>query len=162
MITTILSDFSRLLVFAKDKAYQGSLNSLYLNVKIKADFKLFDFFVLNKELLAYYASLKNIFQVYIFSSSKLLADQEVLSHLKPVFIQIFSAESLGLDKSESNAYEILAKDYLKKNPGEIIFIDDQQENINAAKEVGYKTYLYKDNNKELFSFLNKTLKPLIR
>lgn len=66
----------------------------------------------------------------------------------------FSAKDLGFNKYDPKAYIFIAKK-LNKKPEEILFIDDQKENIEAAKEAGLKIILYENTYKLLLQL--KTL-----
>jgi len=68
MIKAIVSDFSRVLLFPKDKSYQGSLNALHKELSEKPSYNALDFFELNVGLLDFYKSLKDRIPVYIFTS----------------------------------------------------------------------------------------------
>ena len=57
---------------------------------------------------------------------------------------IYSCE-VGMRKPERKIYE-LALQKLKIQPGEAVFIDDKQENINAAEEVGIHGIVFENAN----------------
>jgi HAD superfamily hydrolase (TIGR01509 family) len=56
---------------------------------------------------------------------------------------IFSAE-YKMSKPDPKIYH-LALSLGKIKASEAIFIDDKQENIDAAKKIGIKSFLFKDN-----------------
>ncbi len=54
----------------------------------------------------------------------------------------------GYIKPWKSTYEFLIKQY-NLTPSECLFIDDQEENLRAAEELGFNTYLMKNNYREL-------------
>ena len=60
---------------------------------------------------------------------------EMCTPILPYFEKIFSSNEIGFRKPEYNAYQYVL-DYLQLPPGEIIFLDDNHENIRAAEKVG--------------------------
>ena len=145
MITTLLFDFSRVLLFAKDKNYKEDLNPL--NKKLLEENPNYDFlnyFELNQELLNFLETIKDKFELCIFTSGSIQNAKEIRPKLDKVFKNIFSAEELDLSKKESAGYTEIAKK-INKTPSEILFIDDSQANIQAASEAGLNTFQYQDN-----------------
>ncbi len=59
----------------------------------------------------------------------------------------------GLRKPDPEAFKISAL-HLKANLSECIFVDDKQENLDAAKKLGMKTILF-ENNRQFFNDLKK-------
>lgn len=57
-----------------------------------------------------------------------------------------------LRKPDKKAFELILE-RLKVRPEESIFIDDKQENIDAAEKLGIKTILFENNN-DFFAYLN--------
>src|SRR3989344_4961344 len=108
MIKTIISDFSRVIFFAKDNSYQGSLNGLYQRSFKKENYNIFDYFKINTELLDFYASLKNSCSIYIFTSELIQEDPQFEPYLQPVFNGIYSAaKSAGLHAFQYTSNEDL-------------------------------------------------------
>ena len=62
--------------------------------------------------------------------------------LKKYFELIISSCDVGVAKPEREIYEILL-DKIKISPEEIIFIDNREENLIPAKNLGIKTHLFK-------------------
>lgn len=143
MIKAIVSDFSRVLLFPKDKTYLGSLNTLHKEQSEKIGYNPLNYFELNQELLNLYASLKDKYPIYIFTSDSIQNAAEFQPYLKPVFKEIVSAKELKTDKKLSDAYRIVAKN-IGFTPDEILYIDDSLENIKSAKNAGCNTLLYSD------------------
>ncbi len=64
-----------------------------------------------------------------------------------VDLQIFSAEE-GLAKPDLRLYR-LALSRLEVQPAEVIFIDDREENILAAQQIGMRTILFEQNKQAI-------------
>ncbi|MCD6329148.1 MAG: HAD family phosphatase [Candidatus Cloacimonetes bacterium] len=76
---------------------------------------------------------------------------EMCKPILPYFEKIFPSNEIGFRKPEHNAYQHVL-DYLKLSPEEIVFLDDNYENILAAKFIGMKSILvtsYEQMVKEL-------------
>ena len=149
MIKTIISDFSRVIFFAKDNSYQGSLNGLYQRSFKKENYNIFDYFKINTELLDFYASLKNSCSIYIFTSELIQEDPQFEPYLQPVFNGIYSAAKIGLSKNNKESYKKILQEISVK-PEEAIYMDDKMENIEAAKSAGLHAFQYVDNE-DLFA-----------
>jgi FMN phosphatase YigB (HAD superfamily) len=147
MITSILSDFSKVVLNPKDKNYTGTLNGLYRELKNKGiSFDFFDYFELNNQLLDLYIQLKSKYTVNLFTTGSIQNAPEIKERVNSVFEHIFSAEELGLDKKSTNSYKVIAEK-IKTPTNQILYIDDQPENVDAAKKAGMETLLYEDYQK---------------
>ena len=147
MITTILSDFSRVILFPKDKNYKGTLNGLYGEaLENKQPFNFFDFFEFNEEILSLYVSLKDKYSLNIFTSGIIQKAKEVERKIKPIFDNIYTASDFGLSKKQQDAYLFIANK-LRKNPTEIVYIDDKLDNCKVAEKAGMKTIHYEEFKK---------------
>lgn len=135
MITTLLFDFSRVLLNAKDKNYSGLLNDLHKEMSQKPNYNFFDYFELNEKLLNLLDILKNKYPLYIFTTGSVQNIPAVRKRIDPIFRKIYSSEELGLNKKDPRSYLFIVKD-LNKSPDEILFTDDQLENVNAAVTAG--------------------------
>jgi len=72
------------------------------------------------------------------------------------FERIFSSHEINTRKPETEPY-LIALDYLKMKPEEVIFLDDKPENIEPAKTLGMKTITVKSPiqmRKELNEIIN--------
>jgi len=155
MIKVIVSDFSRVLLFPKDKTYQGGLNSLHRKLSEKANYNPFNYFELNQELLGLYKSLKDKYPIYIFTTDAIQDAPEFQPYLKPIFKDVLSAKKMNTDKKLAEAYNLIT-DHIGVNPDQILYIDDTIENIQAAKQAGLNTFLYA-NNEELLKQVREAL-----
>lgn len=113
MIRVVLSDFSYVLANPKDNGWE-----------------------INQQLLVYYQKLqKNQISINIYTASQVCELPEIKAKLTPVVSQIFSSKQLNLTKTEPKSYYRLAKK-LNHLPEEIVFVDDQLVNVEAAREAG--------------------------
>ena len=65
--------------------------------------------------------------------------------LKPTFDGYFSSAELGMPKSFPDAYKVIANK-LNVNTNQLLFIDDQQANVQAASIAGVNAIRYTNNN----------------
>jgi len=144
MIKVLLFDFSRVLLFPKDVAYTGSLNQKHKELSANAGYKIFDHFSLNNELLIFLQGLKDKYNLCLFTTETIQDSPEILPTLNKIFQKIYSGTKLGLSKRESKSYLVIAED-LNLSPEEILFIDDLDSNILAAKNAGLVAVCYISN-----------------
>lgn len=143
-VKALLFDFSRTLLFPKDKNYDGGLNSLHQKLSEDQNYKFLDNFELNSELMKYSNSIKDKVSLYIFTSESIQEDPSIKDDISKLFIKIYSAKKMGMSKKDPESYKHIAQD-IGLNPGEILFIDDSQENLDAAKIAGLATTKYTNN-----------------
>ena len=144
MIKVLLFDFARVLLFPKDENYSGKLNDLNKTVTDEKHFKFEDVFYFNEELLDYLRTVKDKYKLVRFTSETIQDDLAVVEKLDGIFENIFSAKEMGFAKTDPEAYRFIVSN-LQCNPNEILFIDDNVENVNSAKITGMKTHLFTDN-----------------
>jgi FMN phosphatase YigB (HAD superfamily) len=151
-ITTIISDFSRVILNVRNKAYKGTLNGLHYELSEKYfKYNFYDYFVFNEELLNFYKSQKPKYSLNIYTTGVIQNLPEVRKVVSPIFDNIFATIDFNTDKTKTVAYSYILE-RLQKPAGEILFIDDQQENIDAAVSAGLNCVRY-TTNYELFSIL---------
>ncbi|KXK12058.1 MAG: Phosphoglycolate phosphatase [Microgenomates bacterium OLB23] len=144
MITTILSDFSNVILRFNKPTFIGSLNGLYRELLNSGKpFNFFDYYEFDNELLSYYKKLGKKYSMNIFTTSQIQNDPKSKEVLENMFSQILSAENLGVNKAEPAAYVMVAEK-LGKDTEEIVFIDDQIKNIEAAEKAGMTGIHYKN------------------
>jgi HAD superfamily hydrolase (TIGR01509 family) len=157
MITTILSDLAYVLLFPKDKTYNGTLNGLYEELCEKyMVFDFYNYFIFNQDMLDLYISLKKNYSVNMLTSGHIQYAVEVRTKIDSIFEHIYSAEELCVKKNEKFAYEMVAIK-LGKRPQEFLFIDDKQENLDASKSAGMSVIHFKD-----FQKLSQRIKRILR
>lgn len=154
MITTIISDFSRVILDVKNKNYKGTLNGLHYELSEKYfKYNFDDYFEFNNDLLNFYKSLKTNFSLNIFTTGVIQNLPEVRKVIDPIFDNIFAAIDFNTDKTRSSAYSFVLQ-RLQKSAGEVIFIDDQEENTDAATKAGLNAIHY-ISNEDLFKILKE-------
>ena len=144
MITTIIFDLSRVLLFPKDKNYKGKLNALHKELLRKSNYDILKYFELNDELLTYLAKSKGKVDLYVFTTGVIQNSPKIKNRLNKTFAGVFAAEDLGLDKKDPESYLSIAKK-IGKSPTEILFVDDTIENVKAAKKAGFSVIHFETN-----------------
>lgn len=152
MITNILFDFSRVILFPKDENYKGLLNDLYRKIT-EEKLSFLEHYKFNEELLNFLKPLKEKYHLSIYTTDIIQNDQEVRRILDPIFEEIFAANDLGISKKDPKGYLVIAGK-LNVKLEQILFIDDGEKNIEAAKQAGLQTIHYSSNEK-LFEELRK-------
>lgn len=145
MIKAIISDFSRVLLFPRELEYKGSLNERHRNLQETVEkYNVLDHFLLNKTLLDFYESLKGIVELHILTTENIQDEPSIRSVTSPIFKSVISSKKEGFLKSDPETYKIVcAKLHLL--PEEVIYVDDLQVNITAAKTAGLSGILFTDN-----------------
>lgn len=152
MIKALITDVSKVILFTRDEKYTGSLNALYKERLKSPNFNFFDTFLVNTELLNFYKSLS--IEVDILTSDIIQDAPELKPYWENVITNIFSATKMGTHKSRPEAYTlVLEKLYLK--PDEVIYVDDNEENIKAANTVGLQAILYKKVDKAIEEIVDR-------
>ncbi len=154
MIRAIIFDFSRVLLDIKDKSYSGSLNGKHKDLKDIDGFNLFDHFELNEELISYLTPLAKKVSLYIYTTGLIHTEPEVEQKINHLFKKSYTVADCGPKENAESFLRIL--DPLELNPEQVLFIDDTEKNINAAKTAGLHTIHFK-NNQQLFSELKSYL-----
>lgn len=140
MTKVIVTDFSRVLLFPVDEAYDGGLNNLNNRLaEQNPDYDFKKYFKLNHELLDYYASSK--VPVYIFTSETIQEHPAIKDELLGVFAGVFSAKHLGVSKTDVGAYKRIAQE-VNAQTTEIVYVDDNEANVAAANDAGCDGILY--------------------
>lgn len=146
MIKIILLDFSFTLCFPKTKETIKSLNGFYADiVKKNPGANPLENFIINQELLDYLQTIKTTYKIYIFTSGSMHTDPAFAQKLNPTFDGYFTSADLGMPKSFPDAYKIIANK-LNVNTDDLLFVDDQQANIQAATIAGAHAIRYVNNN----------------
>jgi HAD superfamily hydrolase (TIGR01509 family) len=143
MIKAWLFDLSRTILFPKDKAYLGELNKLHKDLLPKPNYDFSAHFQLDEDLLGFLATQKDKYKLYIFTSGSIQEASQIKSRLLEVFDDVFSAETIGLTKKDPESYRKIS-DMLGLTPDEVIFVDDSQENVSAAKTAGMNGVVYRE------------------
>lgn len=140
----LLFDFSRTLFFSKNRTDDRTLNTQHQENSTNQGYSVFNYFEFNQELLDFAHSLKDQYELYIFTSGTMAGSvPELKDHLTD-FKKVYSGSELGLSKQHPDSYKAVAKD-IGLPPEEIIFIDDFPGNCDAAQQAGMQTILYTSN-----------------
>jgi len=162
MYKALVSDLSRTLLSAADENYTGKLNGLHEKlIEEQGDYDFWSYFRLHQDLLAFYKTLSEKIDVYIFTTKFIQEYPPLAEKLEPIFKDIFSARRLGLQKKlEPEAYKVVAEK-IDLEPKEILYIDDKQANLDAAMEAGMTVIKFeseeqaiKDIGKAMENFLS--------
>lgn len=128
MIKAILSDFSYVLGLPKESGWE-----------------------INQTLLNYLLELKKKqLTIAIYSSNDSITQEKIKNKLQS--FKIFSSVELNLGKSEQHSYRKIAEK-LGHKPEEIVFVDDQLINVEAAREAGMQI-VYFTTTEETIKKLN--------
>jgi len=155
MTKVFLFDLSYTILFPIDKGYVGKLNDLFKERSESPGYNFASYFYINEELLSFIQSLQAKYRLAMFTSGIIQNAPEVRFRIDGLFEKIFSAEEIGLSKTEPSAYNFIASD-LGVKESDITFIDDAKANIDAAEKVGINVLLFKDL-KQLKKELKKEL-----
>ncbi len=105
---------------------------------------------LNVELAAYFASLRPRYQTAILSNSFAGArgrEQERYHFAELCDLLIYSHEE-GIAKPERRIFELTCE-RLGVQPAEIIFLDDVEANVTAARTFGIQAILFRETNEAI-------------
>ncbi len=148
MIQSLVSDFSNVVLLSKDKSYSGGLNALYKKLSAQGEYDFFAYFQFNRDLLDFYKTLSKDIDLYLFTSEYIQEHPLVRSEIDGMFKEVFSGARLGLIKTHASTYKTIA-DIIGKKSEEILFIDDRQENIDAARDADMAVIRYESNNQTI-------------
>lgn len=138
MIKVLISDFWHVLLFPKDFKMRGSSSVVSKIVGME--------YAVNEELLAFYSQVKKEHEVQlaVYSSGTLVKTPEFQPLLVPMFERIFSTADINYEKDNPESFRFLAKQF-DVLPSEMIFVDDVENNLEAAREAGVITVHYRSN-----------------
>lgn len=99
MIKVLLFDLSNTILFSKEENYVGSLNKRHLELLAQNPNYDFDqYFKLDNDLLDFLKTLKNKYQIALYTSESIQDTPAIKSELEEVFHPIFSALGIGHKK----------------------------------------------------------------
>lgn len=155
MIKALVSDFSKVLLFPTDSNYTGSLNDLHKELSARGDYDFWTYFRVNQDLLAFFQAIGNRINIYMFTTEYIQEHPALQPKLDGVFKDIFSGVRLGLKKADSSAYKTIAEKIGLKSE-EVLYIDDKQANLDAAKQAGFNVILFRSND-QIIADIGKSL-----
>lgn len=112
-------------------------------LKIKDDWN--NLIKINKELVKHIKELKNKYKIYLLSNAIDTFLRRILdkNNLYCLFDKIYISSEIKLAKPSLDFFNyVLKKENI--NPSDVIFIDDNLKNVNAAKEIGIESLVFKD------------------
>ena len=102
---------------------------------------------INKDLINFLIGNKNKYGFLILYSNLSLKNIDNLKKTIPSFFssvdKFYSYESVGYPKPNPKGFEKILKEFNLK-PENVIFIDDREDNIETAKDLGFKVIHYKN------------------
>jgi epoxide hydrolase-like predicted phosphatase len=106
---------------------------------------LFEKVLADQELVDFVKILKKKYKIILLSNSPLENTRRMIINQKidKIFDEIILSAEHQLAKPDPRIYQ-LALSLSHSQPQESIFIDDRQENINAAQKLGIKSFLFTD------------------
>lgn len=146
MIKAIFTDLTWTILLPKDKGYKGSLNHFHDIHAQDPNYLFWDYYDINQEYLEILKKYKDQYRIYMFTAGDIQNTFELKSVLHGCFLGIFSPETIGYRKDSVKAYVKLAK-MLGLKPEEILYIDNEDNFLNTAREVGWNVLKYTDNEK---------------
>lgn len=99
--------------------------------------------------------LSNTNNIHIEESNKLFQRQFGIKTVKSLFTAAFYSYEIGLWKPDIAIYRYILKE-INLNANEVIFLDDNFDNIHAAKSLGIESYLV-TKEQDILYHLNKFL-----
>ena len=131
-----------------DEAIDFAWNSLLLAYPEK-NFKLL------MELKAHYKTfaLSNINPIHLITIDRVAKEKFGVKDFESFFHRAYYSHIAGFRKPEKEFYELLIKNE-DINPYATFFVDDKEENVDAAKKLGFQAFQLKDRTK-LFELLEE-------
>ncbi len=148
----LIFDFFNVILF--HDSHRDGVGTVYKQIRYIISF--ISSALINQELLDFIKDNQHLFETHIFTNSGSLVKNPVIyKEIGDYFENIFISGELDLDKTDPETYQKIAKK-LDTTPENIIFVDDSEWNVEAAREAGCKGIVY-ENNKQLFQKLNKQI-----
>lgn len=120
--------------------WKGSIDEL-LMYWFKTEHKL------NEPLIEYITSLKGRgLKVFLATNNEKYRTEYMLNKMgfKDLFDKVYSSAHLGEKKPELEFFRKVLYDIPATEANEVVFWDDSSNNVEAAKEFGFKAEFYKD------------------
>lgn len=122
----------------------GEIKDFFLNTEVYEPFRIAE------KLLPRY-------KVFVFSNNHIGAPEQIANNLN-IDISKFpfiNSALVGMRKPDINFYQYLLEKH-QIIPHQSIFIDNTAHNLIPAKQLGFRTFHYKNNASDLIKFLNKS------
>lgn len=154
MVNTLIFDFARVLLLPKMEM-PGSMETFHKGGMEREGYSFVDYFVLNDQLLSYLEKIKSQYDLYIFTTSMLQNEPGVIERVRPLFKRIFTVDEIGFSKKDPQSFQEILK-IIKREPNEVIFIDDTLQNIESANKAEIRAIRFQ-SNEQLFKELSTHL-----
>ncbi|TAL54647.1 MAG: hypothetical protein EPN86_03710 [Nanoarchaeota archaeon] len=135
MISTIITDFGRVILQPIDETYHGELNPLHRRLSRLPGYDLHEHFRLDYDILRYFCGFKSKYGLHIYTNGTIHDEPCFRPQIEAIFDGIHSAETIGVSKRNPQGYMNLAQ-LIGTEPSQIIFIDDAPGNVAAARAAG--------------------------
>jgi len=108
-----------------------------------------------KESLDFLEQISSRYRIYLLSNTNAIHSEEFHRTLKeqtgresidPLFIKAYWSHKINLRKPNADVFEFVTKD-AGILPGETLLVDDSENNIQMAAELGFKTKLFMHGEK---------------
>ncbi|MBL0310945.1 MAG: HAD family phosphatase [Bacteroidetes bacterium] len=147
-------DFRReLRQFLRPEVSDDEINQAWNSILLNYPSDKFDLLKTLKLGYRTYA-LSNINEIHVAEINAAARKKFQQPDFASFFHRAYYSNEVGFRKPEMEIYEaILSRE--KLNPNETFFVDDKEENVVAAKNLGIQAYLLSDRN-QLFELLKQT------
>ena len=121
--------------------------------------EIFDHFetlaVLNEKTVELFKKLKKTFKIVVLSNcyDSVLERRIKQFHLEDLFDDVIISYQIGMIKPNKEIYEYAYNKHCKKGD-EIYFLDDQEANLKAPKEMGWNVIHFKEEDIDKYIFLS--------
>ncbi|MFZ2189613.1 MAG: HAD-IA family hydrolase [Candidatus Magasanikiibacteriota bacterium] len=131
---------------SEEKAYSEPIKIFGLKETVQ---ELTDMYLhthtINQPMVDLFKSLKNNYNLVLLTKNyKPYLDWEIKEFgLKEIFSEFINTSEINLPKASRETLNYVLNKF-KLKPEEILYIDDQEENLVDAREMGFKTIFYQD------------------
>jgi FMN phosphatase YigB (HAD superfamily) len=133
---------------SQKEAWQKSIKDLQIPISVE-DIKKIHYGLIsyNKNIFNFINKIKNNYKILLLSKNTREQFSYMVSHI-PIIKKTFGKNMINtweynLPKASEETVSLVCKRF-KIRPEEIVYIDDQEENLERAKAMGVKTILYKN------------------
>ncbi len=133
---------------SQTEAWQKSLKDLQIPISVEEIKKIhYDLVSYNKNIFNFINKIKNNYKILLLSKNTREQFSYMISHI-PIVKKTFGKNIVNtweynLPKASEETMLMVCKRF-KVCPEEIVYIDDQEENLEKAKAMGIKTILYRN------------------
>lgn len=132
---TFRSELRRLL--EDDSLTDSALNHAWNKMLIKIDpqiIRSIESVAANKKIMV----LSNTNIIHEQAFHKMLSDVSGYSHLNQFFDKVYLSHEIGERKPDHSSWQFILDDNPGLNAEEVLFLDDKQENLDAAKQLNFQ------------------------